>query len=219
MHIRNNIILLILLALYGFPAKAQMTPIDIQLPRPMFVGTPSNFAVEKLEEPRDYARPAFLAPEGTENIALKKPVTASNEPRMGELWQITDGYKEATSSSAVELEPGHQYITIDLEETHTIFAILLWHYHMSARVYKGVVIQLSDDADFIFGVETIFNNDINNTLGFGPGNDYHYVETHEGKLIDARGLSGRYIRLHSNGNTDNEYNHYIEAEVFGMPLQ
>jgi hypothetical protein len=205
--------------LSGFAARAQMKPIDIKLPRPMFVGTPSNFDVEKLEAPRDFSRPAFLAPEGTGNVALEKSVMASNEPRVGDLWQITDGYKEATSYSAIELEPGHQYITIDLETPHTIFAILLWHYHMSARVYKAVVVQLSDDPDFIFGVETIFNNDIHNTLGFGPGTEYHYVETHEGKLIDARGISGRYVRLHSNGNTDNAYNHYIEVEVYGMPLQ
>jgi hypothetical protein len=200
---------------FSLTAVGQMKPLDISLPQPMFVGTPSNFAVENLEEPLGEARPPFLAPSGTENVALEKAVTSSFEPRMGELWRITDGYKEATSYSFVELGGGHQYITIDLEDLYTIYAITIWHYHMSARVYLDVVVQVSDDPDFIMDVKTIFNNDIDNSLGLGVGQDFNYVETHEGKLIDAKGITGRYVRLHSNGNTDNEFNHYIEVGVYG----
>jgi hypothetical protein len=47
----------------------------------------------------------------------------------------------------------------------------------------------------------------------------NYVETHEGKLIDAKGITGRYVRLHSRGNTDNEFNHYIEVEVYGKAVK
>ena len=39
----------------------------------------------------------------------------------------------------------------------------------------------------------------------------------EGKLIDAKGVKGRYVRLYSKGNTTNKLNHYIEVEVFGKP--
>lgn len=204
---------------FSIPVLAQMESLDISLPQPMFVGTPSNFDVENLEEPLGKARPPFFAPSGTKNIAKEKPVSSSNEPRMGELWRITDGYKEATSYSFVELGPGHQYITIDLEDISTIYAITIWHYHMSARVYKDVVVQVADDPDFIIDVKTVFNSDVNNSLGFGIGEDFHYVETHEGKLIDAKGITGRYVRLHSNGNTDNNFNHYIEVEVYGKALK
>jgi hypothetical protein len=216
----SRLIATIALFLFFLPQQliAQVEPIDLKLPRPMFVGTPSNFAVDKLEEPLGHPRPPFLAPVGTKNVALGKPVTASYQPRIGELHQITDGYKEAVENSYVELGAGHQYVTIDLEDTYTIYAIALWHYHMSARVYNNVVVQVSDDPDFIFDVETIFNNDMNNNLGLGIGEDYNYVETHEGKLIDARGLNGRYVRLHSNGNTHNNLNHYIEVEVYGIPV-
>lgn len=203
---------------FNLSVFGQMEPLDIKLPQPMFVGTPSNFDVENLEEPLGVERPPFLAPAGTENVALEKPVESSFEPRKGELWRITDGYKEATSYSFVELGEGHQYITIDLEDLYTLYAVAIWHYHMSARVYHAVVVQVSDDPDFIMDVHTIFNNDVKNTLGLGVGEDYSYVETNEGKLIDAKGLNGRYVRLHSRGNTDNDFNHYIEVEVYGKPV-
>ena len=44
-----------------------------------------------------------------------------------------------------------------------------------------------------------------------------YIETYQGKLIDAKGVKGRYVRLYSNGNTTNKLNHYIEVEVLGKP--
>ena len=44
-----------------------------------------------------------------------------------------------------------------------------------------------------------------------------YIETYQGKLIDAKGVKGRYVRLYSNGNTTNKMNHYIEVEVWGKP--
>jgi hypothetical protein len=47
----------------------------------------------------------------------------------------------------------------------------------------------------------------------------HYVETSEGKLIDAKGVRARYVRLHSQGNSSNDLNHYIEVEVFGKPAE
>jgi hypothetical protein len=49
------------------------------------------------------------------------------------------------------------------------------------------------------------------------GTDHPYIETNLGKLIDAKGTKGRYVRLYSNGNTTDKLNHYIEVEVFGKP--
>ena len=82
-----------------------------------------------------------------------------------------------------------------------------------------VVVQVADDPDFISNVRTLFNNDHDNSSGLGIGSDMHYVETAEGKLIDAKGLRARYICLYSNGNSSNELNHYIEVEVFGRPAK
>jgi hypothetical protein len=63
----------------------------------------------------------------------------------------------------------------------------------------------------------LFNNDSDNSAGFGAGKDRAYVETSEGRLVDAKGLRARYVRLSSNGNTTSELNHYVEVEVFGRP--
>ncbi|MFQ6035998.1 MAG: hypothetical protein ACE5NM_09165, partial [Sedimentisphaerales bacterium] len=133
--------------------------------------------------------------------------------------QITDGDKEAADGSYVELGPFLQHVTIELGAEHEIYAIVIWHYHKQARVYFDVVVQVAGDPDFTANVKTVFNNDIDNSAGLGVGKDKHYVETNEGKLIDAKGVRGRYVRLYSNGNTTNDLNHYIEVEVYGKPVE
>ncbi len=199
---------------------AEMVPIEIVLPKPMFVGTPQDTKVPNLEKPLGKARPPFLAPAGTTNVALEKPVASSDEePIIGEIEMITDGDKEAADGSYVELGPFVQNVTIDLEAMHEIYAIVLWHYHKQARVYFDVVVQVADDPDFITNVRTLFNNDIDNSAGLGVGEEMHYTETNEGKLIDAMGVKGRYVRLYSNGNTGNDLNHYIEVAVYGKPIE
>ena len=40
--------------------SAVMEPIDLVLPKPMFVGTPGNLNVPNLEKPLDKPRPAFM---------------------------------------------------------------------------------------------------------------------------------------------------------------
>jgi len=198
----------------------QPVPLEIKLPKPMFVGTPTNIDVPNLEKPLGNPRPPFLAPAGTKNVAFKKPVSGSDEqPIIGELSMITDGDKEAAEGSFVEMGPGVQYVTIDLKNRSTINAVVVWHYHKQPVVYRAVVVQVSDDRDFITGVQTVFNNDIGNSCGRGVGKEMSYVETAEGKLIDARGVQGRYVRLYSRGNTSNDLNHYIEVEVYGKAVQ
>ena len=200
--------------------KAQMVPLKIELPGPMYKGTEEPIRVDNLRKLDTGARPPFLAPVGTINVALCKPVTASDEePILGEIEMITDGDKEAADGSFVELAPSLQDVTIDLEKPHEIFAVLVWHYHQQARAYIDVIVQTADDPDFITNVTTLFNNDMDNSAGLGIGTDMHYVETHKGELIDARGVKARYVRLYSNGNTTDDLNHYVEVEVYGKPLE
>ena len=201
-------------------ASEKLVPIEIELPKPMFIGTPQNLGVERLEKPLGKPRPPFMAPAGTENVALGKPVASTDEePIIGEIAMITDGAKEGMDGSFVELGPFQQHVTIDLGARHEIYAIVMWHYHKQARVYIDVVVQAADDPDFIMNVKVLFNNDHNNSSGLGVGNDLHYVETAEGKLIDAKGVQARYVRLYSNGNKSNDLNHWIETEVYGRPVK
>jgi hypothetical protein len=200
-------------------ARAQnQVPLKTQLPPPLFVGTPVPVNVPNLEMPAKGRRPDFMVPAGTLNLAKGKKVTASDSnPNVGTLDMIDDGDKAGDEGSWVELGPGKQWVQIDLARNANVYAILIWHFHSQARVYRDVVVQISDDPTFRSGVSTIFNNDFRNELGLGAGKDLNYIETYQGKLIDAKGVKGRYVRLYSNGNTANKLNHYIEVEVWGKP--
>jgi len=218
------VLMLFLLMSFGFNAVADsaakapagMAALPLKLPKPMFVGTPQNIkGVKQLEKPLGKPRPPFFAPKGVKNLAMGKKISGSDEePIMGELKMITDGDKEAADGSYVELGPFTQQITIDLESTHDIYAMVFWHYHKQARVYFDVVVQISDDPGFK-KFTTVYNNDHDNSAEQGVGKDNHYVETSEGRLIDTKGVRGRYVRLYSGGNNASDLNHYIEVEVFG----
>lgn len=205
----------------GFEKKGEEEELKLTLPKPLFVGTPKAIKTPNLEPQKEgYKRPAFFVPKGTTNVAAKKPVTGSDkEPIIGELEYITDGDKEGGDGSYVELGPGMQYVQIDLGAAFNIHAILCWHYHSQARVYRDVVVQVADDPDFITNVQTVYNNDHDNSSGLGIGKDYEWIETADGRLMDAKGIKGRYVRLYSNGSTSSEMNHYIEVEVFATPAQ
>lgn len=181
------------------------------LPKPLFVGTPVPITLPNLEPAPNGKRPDFLVPPGTVNLAKGKKVTASDsDPVVGTLDLVTDGDKEGDEGSWVELAPGKQWVQIDLGQSSEISAVLVWHFHSQARAYRDVVVQISADATFQKDVTTIFD-------ASSAGKDRPYVETYEGKLIDAKGTKGRYVRLYSNGNTTSKMNHYIEVEVFGKP--
>lgn len=191
--------------------------LDLKLPKPLFIGTPKNLRTPNLEPDRKgKLRPPFFVDKDVKKISLKKPVTSSDsEPVIGEIEQVTDGDREGREGSYVELGPGKQYVQIDLQKTYEIHVVLVWHYHGSARVYRDMVLQASDDPDFIMDVTTVFNNDHDNSSGFGIGKDFEYIETFEGKLVDCKGGKARYLRLYSNGSTAGEMNHYVEVEVYG----
>jgi len=197
--------------------ETKMVPLPLELPKPMFVGTPENLAgIENLEPDSKKPRPPFYVPQGTQNLSLNKPVTSSEmEPITGTLDMIVDGDKNATEGSVVELGPFEQWVVIDLEDEYELYAIVFWHFHKTARVYHDVVVEISTDSEFITDVTTLFNNDLDNSLGLGVGQDQHYIDKAEGKLVDAKGAKARYVRLWSQANNQNDYSHYIEVEVYG----
>jgi hypothetical protein len=204
----------------------KLAPVDVKLPRPMFQGTPKNIkASPTLEKYQEKPRPPFMAPEGTKNLSAGKKVTSSDmAPIVGELSLVTDGDKEGSDGSFVELGPGTQWVQIDLGAPADIYAVVVWHYHAEGRVYHDVVIQVANDPDFIEKVQTVYNNDFDNSSGLGLGKQLEYIDDYRGKLIDAKNekgepAKGRYVRLYSKGNTSNDMNHYVEVEVFGKPAK
>jgi hypothetical protein len=199
--------------------QGEKVELKLQLPKPMFIGTPTNIKSANLEV-TGKPRGPFMVPAGTKLLSLKKAVKASDmQPVIGELDMLTDGEKEGGDGYFIELGPGKQWVQIDLGASYALQAILAWHYHSQARVYRDVVLQVADDKDFLKGVQTVFNNDHDNSSGLGIGKDKEYIEVAEGKLFDPKGIKGRYVRMYSNGNTTNDLNHYVEIEVYGTPAK
>jgi hypothetical protein len=213
-------ILLLAAACAAFTNASAQEPTEtlkLELPKPKLDGTAVPVKVPNLETPTK--RAPLQVPKGTVNLAAGKTVTSSDSaPVIGDLTFLTDGEKGSDEGFYVELAEGSQWVQVDLGQTSAIYAILFWHFHSQQRAYKDVVVQISDDPDFLSGVTTVFNNDITNASGLGVGKDKAYIDTHEGKLIPVDGVKGRYVRFYSNGNTANPYNHYIEIEVFGKPV-
>ncbi|MBI2497323.1 MAG: hypothetical protein HYV75_05175 [Opitutae bacterium] len=217
-----NKILASLLVLVSATAlsAADQVPLKLDLPKPLFVGTPRPIELPNLEPPvAGGKRPALLVPAGTVLLSKGRPVTASDEfPVIGELAFITDGDKSGIDGSYVEFGPGVQWVQIDLGASAKLAAVVVWHFHSQARVYHDTIVQISDDPAFKTGVRTLYNNDIDDSARLGKGADLAYIETYKGRVIDAKGATARYVRLYSNGNTSDELNHYCEVEVFGQPV-
>ena len=208
-----------------------MEPLPLVLPNPIFAGTPQQVPDDvRIDKKRlGKRRPTFVAPKGVKNVAKGKPVTTSDPfPIIGNVDLVTDGDKEALDGRYVELAPGKQHVTIDLEKKYRICAIFMWHNHMSPRVYRDVVVQLSNDPDFV-DPKTVYNNDHDNSSGFGVGENYEYFESDEGEIVANYERKNnrfvmteplgdyRYVRLWSNGSTANDQNHYVEVEVWALP--
>jgi hypothetical protein len=203
-------------------AGTDLAPLPLVLPEPALAGTPPNLPTNTTAEPlSSKKRPTFFAPKGVVNVALDKPVSASSSNLItGELRQITDGKKGAYEENVVTLRRGLQWVQVDLQGEFKLYAIVLWHDFSEAVVYRDVIVQVSDDAEFHTGVHTLFNNDQKNVAGLGLGTDREYFDnplTGAGNLIDARGVTARYIRCYSNGSTANALNTYIEVEAYGLP--
>ena len=201
------------------PLPEGMMELKLELPEPLFAGTPTNIKSDNLEEVTGKPRPALVVPEGVVLLSREAEVTSSDEfPIIGDLYYVTDGDKEGGEGSYVELGPGKQWVQVDLGKPAEIHAIVVWHFHSQGRAYRDVVVQVADDKDFLTNVRTVFNNDHDNSSGLGIGEDKEYIETYEGRAIPVSGEKAQFIRLHSRGNTTNELNHYIEVEVFGAPV-
>ncbi|MDQ6422146.1 right-handed parallel beta-helix repeat-containing protein [Paenibacillus sp. LHD-117] len=170
---------------------------------PLYAGSPDR---GMHEHPAGTAMPT--------NVAAGKPATSSsfiNNPE-----RVTDGVTSPASSYA-GLDQGLQWTKIDLGAVYNVSEVKLWRYYDGGRTYKDVIVQLSNDPNFASGVTTVFNNDGNNSAGFGVGTNAEYAETASGKSIAFAPALARYVRIWSNGSSVNVWNHLVEAQVMGTP--
>ncbi|MES2705315.1 MAG: von Willebrand factor type A domain-containing protein [Verrucomicrobiota bacterium] len=198
------------------PPSVTIRPV---MPHMLFQGTPL---------PRTAMPPNFdqstnpvlevAVPVGTVLLSKGCPVTSSDPDPIGDLSLITDGDKQGDDGYFVDLLPGKVWVTIDLGKPADINLLWVWHFHKQGVVFNDVIVQVSDDPAFK-AFTTVFNNDYDNSMGFGVGPDQTYVETNNGRAMPVKGVRGRYVRLHSNGRSLDDTNQYIEVEVYGRPAE
>ncbi len=204
------------LALIAVAAEDQV-PLPLKLPRPGYTGTPPEDEYPEAEKMPDKPPAPPLVPKGVTQLALGKPTTSSALVLAGSLALVTDGDKESNEGTAVELKPRTQWVQIDLGAAHRLYYIDVWHFHREANIAHDVIVQVSNDATFASGVTTLFNNDKDNSSSLGAGTNKEYWESFQGKLISARQISARYVRLYTRGSTFSDpLNRYTEVEVWGI---
>ncbi|MGK0189438.1 MAG: hypothetical protein ACI9R3_005255 [Verrucomicrobiales bacterium] len=204
---------------------AELEEWQVDFPPPVFVGTPPA-TIPGLIDP--YGNPIMgrapqlslrLPPDAQSNVALGKRVVSSAPlPFEGGLGSITDGIR--SSDATVTLESGPQWVQLDLASTHEIYGVVVWHDYSMQIVASDVVVSVSDDPDFENGVTEIFNNSLRGIpeAEIKQGSDSPYVETNFGLVIEAHGVTGRYVRLYSNGSSQGPFNRYTEVETYGREL-
>ena len=186
-----------------------------EMPKPLFVGTP----LPQTDAPPNLDKSGvpileIKVPEGVTLLSKGKPVSSSDTAPIGEPSLATDGDKQGDDGYFVDLMPGKTWLQVDLGESKEIWLLWVWHFHKQNVIYKDVVAQVSDDAEFK-AFTTVFNNDFDNSAGFGVGADKSYIETNNGRPMPVNGIKGRYVRFWSNGRDLDDTNQYIEVEVYG----
>jgi hypothetical protein len=195
-------------------------PLMIKFPSHTPKGTPEDIPVGAHVEPIQTKAPKPVdVPKGVVNVARGKPVTASVEPFTGDLKQITDGENEPFDEQAIEMKKGLQWVQVDLGQPFAIYAVAMWHDHRYVQAFRDVILQVSDDAEFKTGVTTLYNNDHDNSAGFGIGTDREYFELEFGRVVPAKGVKARYVRGYTRGSSLSAMNAWQEIEVYALPAK
>jgi hypothetical protein len=206
------------------PSKSNapaLVPLKIDLPAPVFAGTPKEAPKGVDIEPTpDKPPPPLEVPGDVRNIAPEAKITCSDRGVSASmLARLTDGNKQADEDAIAMLRKGLQWVQFDLGAAREIYAVVFWHAHDTPKIYRSVIVQVADDADFTTNVRTLFNNDRDNSAGLGAGTDRQYFETYMGKIVNAKGARARYVRMYSHGSTDSALNEYTEVEIYGRPAK
>jgi hypothetical protein len=218
---RLGLIVTLTAAMAAQPARAEETvPLKLKLPLHTLKGTPEDLpSAPHIEPVSDKPPTPVQVPKGVVNVAAGKPVTSSVKPYLGDLKQITDGKMEANDEDAVEFKKGLQWVQVDLGQPYAIHAVAMWHDHRYVQAMHDVIVQVSNDPGFTNGVTTIFNNDVDNSAGFGIGTNREYFELEFGKVAPGKGVQARYVRGYTRGGSMSSMNCWQELEVYALPAK
>ena len=213
----------IMLAAFAISAVAvfaqDKVAVKFVLPAPHSSGTPKEIKSDNLEPDPGPGklRAPIMVPAGFDKKLTTEDtkVTTSDEAITGDNEYVVDGDKTPDATCMLQLPGGLQWVQLDLGAEKTVSAVCVWHDQGDDRVYKDVIVQLSNDEKFAKDVTTIFNNDHDNTAKLGKGADKEYRERNDGRPVDGKLTKARYVRCYSNGSSSEPVNNYIEIEVFG----
>jgi len=215
----KKLVLVGALALVGALFAEDKVAIKFVIPAPHSSGTPKEIKSPNLEPDPGPGklRAPILVPVGFDKKLTTEDtkITTSEEAVTGDNEYVVDGDKTPDATAMLQLPGGLQWVQLDLGAEHVVSAVCVWHDQGDERVYKDVVMQLSNDATFKTGVTTIFNNDHDDTAKLGKGTDKEYRERNDGRPVDGKLTKARYFRVYSAGSTSEPVNNYIEIEVFG----
>jgi hypothetical protein len=215
----KKLFMLASIAVAAGAVAADLVAIKFELPDPVSSGTPKEIKSDNLEPdpgPGKYRAP-IMVPAGFDKKLTTEDtkVTTSEEAVTGDNEFVVDGDKTADVTCMLQLPDGLQWVQLDLGAEHTVSAVCVWHDQGDDRVYKDVVVQLSNDEKFEKDVVTIFNNDHNNSAKLGKGADKEYRERNDGRPMAGKMTKARYLRCYSAGSSSDPMNNFLEIEVFG----
>jgi hypothetical protein len=215
----KKLFMLASIAVAAGAVAADLVAIKFELPDPVSSSTPKEIKSDNLEPdpgPGKYRAP-IMVPAGFDKKLTTEDtkVTTSEEAVTGDNEFVVDGDKTADVTCMLQLPDGLQWVQLDLGAEHTVSAVCVWHDQGDDRVYKDVVVQLSNDEKFEKDVVTIFNNDHNNSAKLGKGADKEYRERNDGRPMAGKMTKARYLRCYSAGSSSDPMNNFIEIEVFG----
>ena len=204
-------------------AAEDLVAVKFELPAPHSSGTPKEVKSENLEPDPGPGklRAPIMVPKGYDKKLTREDtkVTTGEEAVTGDNEFVVDGDKTPDATAMLQLPGGLQWVQLDLGAEHDITAVCVWHDQGDERVYRDVIVRLSNDENFVEGVTTIFNNDHDNSAKLGAGKDKEYRERNDGRpmsaMADGKPAKARYVRCYSAGSSAEPVNNYIEIEVFG----
>lgn len=158
------------------------------------------------------------------NVSVKTPALHT----YGQLSWLTDGKTDNRNEYAlVGVAGGPEWVQVDLGQSYDVQRVNIrsdWGSDATTeRIGKDYVVMLSNDPTFATGVTTIFNNDADNSSGYGVGTDAEYIENRDGSgkdIVLSSNVNARYVRYSANGHVRvatgvyNPVNTVMEIEVY-----
>ncbi len=156
-------------------------------------------------ESNDFGRSLTRKNLQSENLALNKRVETNSD--YAGRWNLTDG-DTGESAKPEDLLDATQ-VTVDLGQPMLINTIKLWHYWADGRAYHHNKVAVSLENKFDGEEITVFDSQY----------DGEYAESREGKTLVFNPIETRYIRCWADGNSVNQWTHFVELQAFLIPNQ